>query len=57
MSEKYRFDDNYEKVYERHAFGCHFIGTYWAYGIDKKMSDTKKAEIIEQDQLRNIMEV
>ena len=54
MTEKYRFDDAYEKVYERHAFSHHFIGTYYAYGINKGMTDAKKTKIIDQDHRERI---
>ena len=49
MSKKYRFDNAYEKVYENHAFGYHYIGSYFAYGITKKMSYIEAEAIVDRD--------
>ena len=56
MSNKYRFDDAYEKVYELRELGYHFIGTYFAYGIDKNMSDAEKTAIVDLDQYESFMQ-
>lgn len=52
---KYRFDNNYEKVYEydEKQKAYIFIGTYFAFDIDKKMSDAEKTKIVEEDLLNS----
>ena len=46
---KYRFDDSYEKVYEYENGSYLFIGSYFSYGITKKMKDEEKIKIIEEE--------
>lgn len=50
--DQYRFDDAYESVYvyDDEAKCYLHVGTYLAYGIDKKMSETEKLKIVEDMQ-------
>ena len=47
--DRFRFDDNYEKIYEYENGAYVFIGSYFSYGITKKMKDAKKIKIIEEE--------
>jgi len=46
--EKYRFNNSDESVYLRENDADFFIGSYYAYGITKRMSYKKAAKIVEK---------
>jgi len=52
MKEKYRFDDDYGKIfkYDTSAHAYMYHGSYYAYGITANMADEDKAQsVLEQD--------
>jgi len=52
----YRFDDAHEKVYELDGDHYIFIGIYFAFKINSKMTDKKKAQIVDDEMLYNDLE-
>ena len=49
--EKYRFDDDYEKVYiyDNSANAYVFIGSYFAFGLQWTMTDTTMISIVDSE--------
>ncbi len=48
MLEKYRFDNAYEKIYEKIEGTYLFLGSYANFGIKKSMSKNKALKVLEQ---------
>ena len=51
MTEKYKFDNAYESIYEwnDNANAYLFLGSYYSFGITKEMSHAEAVAIIEND--------
>ena len=52
MTDRYRFDDAYGKVYkyDEDSDAYIFCGSYYAYGIDAQMPESKKLDIVSRDE-------